>query len=181
MSKWVDVERVRGVEELTFEGCFLYLLMVRSEQKKIIRNIRTPLNIIYTGSIPSIKRLYGPKLFIVFIKEGWAPLISHSFDPGDWLLLSDIRVLKLYCVTVYVYHVRFIKLEELIIHIKDVPNNFPIMETVEINLSARAESPPNIKANRLLHLSIFYTQDDHFDASILIQRSTVSQDWIILY
>jgi hypothetical protein len=174
--QWLDVELVRGIEELTFEGWFLNLLMAQSEQKKIISNIRAPrlrsLDIVCTGSIPSIKRLYAPKLFRVFIKEGRVPLINHSFNPNDWIFLSDVRVLRLCYVTVHLYHLRFVKLEKLIIYIKDnikdVPNDFPMLETLEINLSARAERPPKIKADRLLHLFIFYTRNVHFDASTLI-------------
>jgi hypothetical protein len=174
--QWLDVELVRGIEELTFEGWFLNLLMAQSEQKKIISNIRAPrlrtLDIICTGSIPSIKRFYAPKLTTVYIKEGRAQLINDSFDANDWLFLSDIRVLRLYCVTVHLYHLRFLKLEKLVIYIKDnikdVPLDFPMLETLEFNLSSRAERPPKIKADRLLNLSIFYTRNVRFDASILI-------------
>jgi hypothetical protein len=174
--QWLEVGQVRGVEELNFEGFFLSLLMAQSEQKKIISNIRAPrlrsLDIICTGSIPSIKRLYAPKLSQVIIKEGRALLTNDSIDPTEWLFLSEIRALSLCYVSVHLYHLRFVKLEKLIMYIKDnirdVPNDFPMLETLEINLSVRADSVPKMKADRLLHLHIFYSRNVHFDASSLI-------------
>jgi hypothetical protein len=179
--QWLDVEQVRCVEELHFEGFFLNLLMAQSEQRRIISNIRAPrlrsLDIICTGSIPSIKRLYAPKLSKVILKEGLALLINDSIDPTDWLFLSDIRVLKLCYVTIHLYHLRFVKLEKLIIYIKDnikdVPNDFPMLRTLWINLSAGADRAPKIRADKLLHLEIFYTFNVHFNASSLIP--TLSQ------
>jgi hypothetical protein len=174
--QWFDAEQVRGVDELNFEGFFLSLLMAQSEEKKIISNIRAPrlrsLDIICTGSIPSIKRLYAPKLYKVIIKEGRALLTNDSIDPTEWLFLSDIRALSLCYVTVHLYYLRFVKLEKLIMYIKDnikdVPNDFPMLETLEINLSSRADRVPKMRADRLLRLHIFYTRNVHFDASSLI-------------
>jgi hypothetical protein len=173
---WLDVEQVRGVEELNFEGFYLNLLMAQGEQKKIISNIRAPrlrsLDIICTGSIPSIKRLYAPLLSNVIVKEGLALLIDDSIDPTDWLFLSDIRLLKLCFVTVHLYHLRFVKLEKLIIYlkdnIKDIPNDFPMLRTLWICLAAGADRAPKIRADKLLHLRIYYTRNVHFDCSSLI-------------
>jgi hypothetical protein len=172
----LNVGQLGGVEELDFEGSYLSLLMAQGEQKKIISNIRAPrlrsLDIICTGSIPSIKRLYAPLLSNVIVKEGLALLIDDSIDPTDWLFLSDIRLLKLCFVTVHLYHLRFVKLEKLIIYIndniRDVPNDFPTLKTLWINLAAAADRAPKLRASKLLHLWIYYTRDVHFDVSSLI-------------
>jgi hypothetical protein len=172
----LDVEQVRGVEELNFEGFFLNLLMAQSEEKKIISNIRAPrlrsLDIICTGSIPSIKRLYAPILNGVIIKEGRERLINDSIEPTEWLFLSDIRLLKLCYVTVHLCHLRFAKLEKLIMYIgdniRDVPNDFPILKTLWINLAAGADRAPKIRADKLLHLRIYYRSNVQFDASSMI-------------
>jgi hypothetical protein len=172
----LDVEQVRGVEELIFEGFFLNLLMAQGEQKKIISNIRAPrlrsLDIICTGSIPSIKRLYAPMLNGVIIKEGRELLLNDSIEPTEWIFLSDIRLLKLCYVTVHLYHLRFAKLEKLIMYIgeniRDVPNDFPMLKTLWINLAAGADRAPKIRADKLLHLRIYYRSNVQFDASSLI-------------
>jgi hypothetical protein len=155
------------VEELNFEGFYLNLLMAQGEEKKIISNIRASrlrsLDILCTGSIPSIKRLYAPLLISVTIKKGRALLINDSIEPKDWLFLSDMQLLKLCFVTVHLYHLRFAKLEKLIIYlkdnIKDVPNDFPMLRTLWIYLAAEADRAPKIRADKLLHLRIYYTRN----------------------
>jgi hypothetical protein len=179
--QWLNVEQVRGLEELNFEGSYLSLLMAQGEEKKIISNIRAPrlrsLDIICSGSIPTIKKLYAPKLSKVILKESLALLTNDSVEPTEWLFLSDIRFLKLFFVTVHLYHLRFSKLEKLIMYIddniRDVPNGFPTLKTLWINLAAGANRAPKIRADKLLHLRIYYTRSVQFDASTLI--STLAQ------